>query len=147
MRQRRPHGISRCPSMRTSLGLVEAALGCLSLGGGGLRGAETHAQPGVAHTEGDGVENTSLLGPGLQKEPFLCLLCKHINFISEVLSPPPLVDTYPVGPACLSCLLNCLDLSGLFNLGAIVFSHVKTLRWDTSWGTSTKLVKLVSLWS
>lgn len=147
MRERSPHGISRCHSMRMSLGLVEAALGCLSLGEGGLRDAETHAQPGVAHAEGDGVENTSLLGPGLQKEPFLCLLCKQINFISDVISPPPLVDTYPVGPACLSCILTCLDLSGLFNLGAIVFSHVKTLRWDTSRETSNKLVKPVSLWS
>lgn len=43
MRQRSPHSISRCHSMRMSLGLVEAALGCLSLGGGGLRDAETHA--------------------------------------------------------------------------------------------------------
>lgn len=87
------------------------------------------------------MENTSLLGPGLQKEPFLCLLCKQINFISDVISPPPLVDTYPVGPACLSCILTCLDLSGLFKLGAIVFSHVKTLRWDTSGGNIKQTCK------
>lgn len=107
MRERSPHGISRCHSMRMSLGLVEAALGCLSLGEGGLRDAETHAQPGVAHAEGDGVENTSLLGPGLQKEPFLCLLCKHKFHFRRYLSTP--TGRYLSSGACLPQLyLNLL---------------------------------------
>ena len=63
----------------------------------------------------------------LQKESSLCRLYKQVNFISDTTSPPLLVDANPTGPL-LSCTWICLDVSGILKLGAIVFSHVKTLR-------------------
>lgn len=56
--------------------------------------------------------------------------------ISDILSLPQLEDASLVEPALLSFILTCFDLSRIFHLGDIFFSHVKALMWDASRATS-----------